>query len=143
MRHTDCCHHLCFQAELVLETARDVVNSTTSVTSDVGNFADMVEHVSAGKQENGHQGQGCPEVAALQNVRHIRPSHNTCSNNSKDDGYGDRPTRIVERSLDSRMRSVGQLTSEPGVNLLGSRGSEYCLLVSRPEGPWTKLLTRH
>lgn len=40
---------LCLKTELVLETTSEVADSTLAIGSDVRDFADVVEHVSAGK----------------------------------------------------------------------------------------------
>lgn len=58
-------HDLGLQAKLLLETGRNVANSTSSIASDIRNLADVVEHVSAGKEQDGDEADGGPEVSAL------------------------------------------------------------------------------
>lgn len=72
-------HNLGLQAKLLLETGRNVTNSTSSVASDVRNLADVVEHVSAGEEQDRDEADGSPEISALENGQHVRVGDVECS----------------------------------------------------------------
>lgn len=72
-------HNLGLQAKLLLETGRNVTNSTSSVASDVRDLADVVEHVSAGEEQDRDEADGSPEVSALKDGHHVRVRNVECS----------------------------------------------------------------
>ena len=121
------------QAELLLEARDDIVDSTSSIASDIGDLADVVKHVTTDEQQDDHKGDGSPEVAALKNGRHVGPSNDSCGKNSKHSGDRDYPAYVVDRPLDAGMRSVRKGASEPGLNSFGGCGSGFVspLLLSR------------
>lgn len=49
---THSCNDLCLQAILVGEASCKVADSTLTITSNIWNFSDVVEHVSTGEEEN-------------------------------------------------------------------------------------------
>ena len=123
--HTKGRHNLSLQSELLLEARNNVVDSTSSIASDIGDLADVVKHVTTDEQQDDHKGDGSPEVAALKNGRHVGPSNDSCGKNSKHSGDGDYPAYVVDRPLDAGMRSVRKRASEPGLNSFSGCGSGF------------------
>lgn len=121
--HTKGGHNLSLQAELLLEARDDIVDSTSSIASDIGYLADVIKHVTTDEQQDNHEGNGSPEVAALKNGRHVGPSNDSCGKNSKHGSDGDYPAYVIDRPLDAGMRSVREGASEPGLNSFGGCGS--------------------
>lgn len=122
-------HNLGLQAKLLLETGRNVANSTSPVASDVRNLADVVEHVSAGEEQDRDEADGGPEVSALEDGHHVRVGNVECSCTSENDGDAGNPSHPVNGSLHGRMRSAWEMTGEPNLDLLGSRGSDDSRLL--------------
>lgn len=50
---TQSCHNLGFQTKLGLETVGKVGHTTFTIAGDIGNAADVIEHVTTREQKNG------------------------------------------------------------------------------------------
>ena len=85
---TERCHNLRFQTKLGLETVGKVGNSTMAITGNIGNVANMVEHVSTCEEQDGDQADGSPNVSVLNDWQHIRRSSHQDSSCAEDNGNG-------------------------------------------------------
>lgn len=115
---TECSHDLRLQSVLALEISSKVADSATTISGDIRHFANMVEHVAAGKEKDGDQADGCPEIAVLDDGKHIWPGSSSDGNRSSDKAEASSPSHPVNGSLHGRVGSVGQLSRQPRVNLL-------------------------
>jgi hypothetical protein len=98
---------------LLLKAWHNIVDPTTSVTSNIGDLADVVEHVTTDEQQNNHEGDSSPEITALKNGREVGPSSYDCRDDSEHSGDRDYPACVVDRPLDAGMRSVRKRASKP------------------------------
>lgn len=112
-----------FNRQLILEATSIVADSTFSITCHVGNLADLVEHVSTGKQENADDADAGPDVSVLGYGLNIGPGLDDSTDQAKEADDRDEPEHVVDGTLDGRLRSVRHVTSDPGVNLLGNLGT--------------------
>lgn len=78
----------------------------------------MVEHVAAGKEEDGDEAQGSPDVATLHNEYDIWPGNIANGDTSGDKSDDSKPLHPVERTLDCRVWAIWSMASNPLVNLL-------------------------
>ena len=112
------------KTELILEAASEVSEAALAVVASVGHLADVVEHVSAGEEQDHDQADGGPEVAVLEDGRDVGPS-NSEECEDADDGRCDSDNLdIVDRALDRRVGRVGKVTAQPRVNGLGLIGTD-------------------
>lgn len=108
------------EAELVAETTGKVADAALAVTLYVGCLADVVEHMAGGKEEDSDQGEGCPEVAVLEEGNDVGRGDSDDSDTSKDGGGNGDDLDPVDRARDLGLGDVGgELAGDPGVDLLG------------------------
>ena len=116
---------MCLETELVLEAAGEVGETTLAIVTSVGHLADVVEHVSAGEEQNGDQADGGPEVAVLNDRQNVRCGDCKEGEDTDDSGrYGD-DLHVVDWALDGWVRRVGEMAAEPcvdGFGLVGTGG---------------------
>jgi hypothetical protein len=109
---------------LVLETASEVADATLSISSNVGNLADVVEHVSAGEQQDSDQADGSPEVAVLDDREEVGCCNSQEGEDTNDSSRDSDDLHIVDRTLDRWVRRVGKMTAKPCVDRLGLVGAD-------------------
>lgn len=105
-----------------MESTGKVGNATLSVASNVGNLSDMVKHVAAGEEQDRNETDGSPDVAALKNGQNVGRSSHQRGTGAEDDGDGGDPFHPVDGSLDGGVRSVGEVSRDPCVDLFSFRG---------------------
>lgn len=115
---TDSSHNLGFQSKLVLEASCNVAYAAMAISNNVWDFPNMVEHMTTNEQENGNQADGSPNIAILDDRQHISGSTSQRSADAEDNGDSRGPSKPVEGSLHRRVRSIGKLPRDPGMNLL-------------------------
>ncbi len=71
IRLTHCSDDLCLQTKLIREAASKVIDTTFAVTRNVGHLSDVIEHVSARKQENGDETYRGPQVPVLDHGKDV------------------------------------------------------------------------
>ena len=122
---THCGNDLSLKTELVLEATSEVADTTLAVGLNIGDLADVVEHVSAGEEQNGDQADGGPEVAVLNDRQNVRCGDCKEGEDTDDSGrYGD-DLHVVDWALDGWVRRVGEMAAEPcvdGFGLVGTGG---------------------
>ena len=112
-------NNLSLETELVLETTSKVGDSALAVACNVGDLADVVEHVATGEEQDSNQTDGSPEIAALEDGKDIGSSNGESGDRSED-GYGSGDDLdVVDRTGDSGSRA-SDMASEPGMDGLGS-----------------------
>jgi hypothetical protein len=111
-------NNLSLETKLVLETTGKVRDSTLAVACNVRNLADVVEHVAAGEEEDGDQTDGGPEVAALEDGKHVGGCDGEGGDGSQD-GYGGGDDFDVVYWTGNGGGRAGDMAGEPGVNGLG------------------------
>lgn len=94
---------------LVLETIGKVADASLSITSHIRNLADVVEHVSAGEEQDGDEGNGGPDVAALDDGEYVGPGDVGKGEAAGCDDKGRDPLDPVDRPLDGRVRAAGHV----------------------------------
>src|SRR5450432_37747 len=94
------------------------------IACDIWHLPYMIEHMTASEQQNGDKANGSPKVTILNDRQDIGPCHaQKCDRTQKSSGHSDH-THPVDWSLDFRMGSVRQVTTDPRVDLLGGLWSE-------------------
>jgi hypothetical protein len=127
---THCGNDLSLKTELVLEATSKVADTTLAVGLDIGDLADVVEHVSAREEENGDQADGGPEVAVLNDRQKVRRGDCEEGEDTDDSGcYGD-DLHVVDWALDGWVRRVGEMAAEPCVDGFGLVGTGRVVLES-------------
>lgn len=112
-------NNLSLETELVLEAACEVADTTLAVGDNVGNLANVVEHVAAREEEHGDQADGGPEVAVLDNRKEVwRGDAEESDHTEHGSGDGDN-LHVVDRTNDRWVRSVGEMAAEPCMDGLG------------------------
>lgn len=84
----------------------------------------MVEHVSAGKEQDENQADGGPQVAVLDDWKDVGRSDCEEGENTNDGSRDGNDLDIVDRTLDRRVRGVGKVTAKPRVDRLGLVGTD-------------------
>jgi hypothetical protein len=54
-----------FQTVLIGKSPSKIADTTSSITSNIRNFSDMVEHMAACEEKDSNQANSCPKVAIL------------------------------------------------------------------------------
>lgn len=115
---TEKANNLGLDTQLVLETSGKVVNVTLSISRDVRNLADLVEHVATSAGKDHDDGDGGPDVSVLDNGNDVWPELETNAADTEQRDCGGDDQEVVDRALDGRLRSVGHVTGDPAVDLL-------------------------
>lgn len=111
---------------MVLEATCKVADTALAVASDVGNLADVVEHVAAREEEDGDQADGGPDIAVLDDGKNVGPGDKGDSDGSEGHSRASNPPHPVDRALNRRVRTIRDVSRDPSMNLLGSLGAEEC-----------------
>ena len=124
-------NNLRLQAKLVLETACKVADAAFSIGRDIGNFANVVEHVSASEEQHSDETEGSPQVAVLQDGDDVGRCNSDEGNSTEDSGRDGDDLDPVDGAGDGRFGSVGgELASDPGLDLLSRLGTGRCQITS-------------
>jgi len=111
--------NLSLETELVLESTGEVGNTALAVACNVGDLADVVEHVATGEEQDGDQADCGPEVAALDDREDVRESYGA-SGDGSEDGYGGGDDLDIVDGTNDRRSGTCDMASEPGVDGFGS-----------------------
>lgn len=126
--------NLCLETELVLEATGEVADTTLAVGSNIRDLANVVEHVTAGEEQDHDQADSSPEVAVLDNGKDVgRGNSQECEDTDNRGGDGD-DLNIVDRTLDRRVRRVGKMAAQPCVNGFGLVGTDTIRLLAANDG---------
>lgn len=121
---------------MALKSRGNIANSTTAITSHVGHFSNVVEHVATGEQQDRDKADGSPKVAVLDNWQHVRRrGHQSCANSQDNDSRSD-PSHPVDGPLDRWVRSIRHMASDPSMNLLSGSWSVSHVLSTSPCSGW-------
>lgn len=115
--------NLRLQPELVLEAAGEIAHTSFAVRARVRHFPDMIEHMARGEKEDGEQGDGCPEVAVLNDGEDVGGSNAEEGDDTEAERGDDGDFDIVDRADERRRAGVGELAGEPGVDGFGAVGT--------------------
>jgi hypothetical protein len=83
----------------------------------------VVEHVSASEEQDENQADGGPQVAVLDDGKDVGRSDCEEGEDTNDSGRDSNDLDIVDRTLDRRVRGVGEVTAQPrvdGLSLVGT-----------------------
>ena len=129
-RHTDSGHDLSFQPKLILEAPCKITDPTPTVTADIRHPPDVIEHVSGCEQEHGDQAQASPYITILDNGHGVRVGDGYERDETENGGCDGDKVDPIEGSFDRRLRSIGKLSRDPGVDGFGGLRSENALGTS-------------
>ena len=65
-------HNLRLHPELILKPAREIAHPSFTIRHHIWHLADMIEHVPAGEEQDGDEGDGSPEIAVLDDGQDVR-----------------------------------------------------------------------
>jgi len=130
-QHTHGCDYLRLHAVLVLEATGKVADAALAVARDVGHVADVVEHVSAGEEQDRDQADGGPYIPAPQDRGDVRPGDVGQGNRAGQEGGRGEPLHPVEGTLDGRVWPVGGVARNPSMDLLGALGAVVEVVAKR------------
>lgn len=107
-------------AELGLETTLEVRDVTAAIVTSVGRVANLVEHHTAGEEQNGNDGASAPEIAVGSHGGDVVPKLVDGGGNTQDRDESNRSRENGERSRKGGVRSTGSVPDDPSVDGLGS-----------------------
>jgi hypothetical protein len=82
--------------------------------------------VAAGEEQDRDEADSGPDIAVLDDGKDIGPGNNGSRNSSRKHHGGEDPLDPVDRAPDGRVRAVGEVAAEPGMDLLGALGAVQC-----------------
>ena len=85
---TNCSNNLCFNAELVGESTSEIRDASSSISSNVWDFSNMIVHVSTGEHEDRDQAQYCPYVSVLNHWEDVWVRHSAKGKDTYHNGHG-------------------------------------------------------
>lgn len=83
-----------------------------------------------GEEEDGDQGNGGPDVAALDDGQDIRPGNVSTSDATRGEHEGRDPLHPVDGALDGRVRTAWHVAGEPLADGFSWLGSIYGMLAT-------------
>lgn len=98
MRLTHCGHDLSLHSELVRKASCEVGDAALAVPRHIRHFSDMVEHVSARKEQDGDQADPGPEITVLNHGQDVRLRDGDEGDQAEDDRCGGDQADVVDRS---------------------------------------------
>jgi hypothetical protein len=119
-------NNLGLKTKLVLETTGKVGDTALAVACNVGDLADVVEHVATGEEEDSDQADGGPEVAALKDGKDVGSSNSESSDRAENGYGGGDDLDVVDRTRDGGSRA-SDMASEPGVDGLSGNDTRVWL----------------
>lgn len=84
----------------------------------------MVEHVSTSEEQDKNQADGSPQVAVLDDGKHVGRSDGEEGEDTDDSGCDSDDLDIVDRTLDRWVRRVGKVTAQPRVDRISLVGTD-------------------
>ena len=132
---THCRNDLCLKTILARKSSCKVANAPLSIPSHIRDLSDVVEHVATGKEEDGDQADGRPQVAVLDDWQQIWIADTEERYASKHSSRHCYYTDPVYWALYWRMRSVLEVPAQPSMDLLsclraaGVSTDSKCLIV--------------
>jgi hypothetical protein len=121
--HTHGSNDLGLHAELVLKATGKVADTTLTIASNVGNLADVVEHVAASEEQDGDKADGSPEVPVPDHGEDVGPGHVGQAYGAGEEGACSEPLDPVDGALKGRVWAVGGMAGDPVIDLLGGLGT--------------------
>lgn len=115
--------NLRLQPKLILEPSGKITHPALPISRHIGNLPNMVEHVPGREQEDGDQGDRGPEVAVLDDGQQVRGCDGAEGDQTQHRRRRDGEFHVVERPPEFRVRDVGELAREPGVDGFGFVGA--------------------
>ena len=109
---------------MVLETAGEVGETALAIVTSIRHLADVVEHVSAGEEQDKNQADGGPQVAVLDDGKDVGRSDCEEGEDTNDSGCDSDDLDIVDRTLDRWVRRVGKVTAQPRVDRISLVGTD-------------------
>jgi hypothetical protein len=89
----------------------------------------VVEHVSAGEEQDGDQADGSPEVTVLDDRKQVGCGDGQECEDTDDSSRDGDDLHIVDRTLDRWVRRVGKMTAKPCVDRLSLVGADESLVL--------------
>jgi hypothetical protein len=115
---THCRNDLSFQTILIRETSSEITDTAASITGNVWNLSDVIEHMTTCEEEDSYQANSCPKVAILNDRQKVWPSNTEEGKCCKYSCGKYNDSDPIDGSLDFRVGAIGKMTGNPGVNLL-------------------------
>lgn len=78
--------------------------------------------MTAREDKDANDGNESPEVSVLRNRLDVWPGNDGKGGTSGDYREADNPSHPIDRSLDRRVRALGKVTGDPGMDLLSDLG---------------------
>jgi hypothetical protein len=69
------CNDLSFQAVLIRKSPSEIAHTASSITGNVGDFSDVVEHMTTCEEKDSNQANSSPEVAILNDGQKVWASN--------------------------------------------------------------------
>lgn len=99
--------NLRLQPELIGEAPSKVADTALAISGNVGDLADVIEHVPAGEEQDRNQAHGRPHVSVLYNGPNEGPGHCEECDDAEDDGCQYSDANIIDRASNGRSGTFG------------------------------------
>lgn len=119
-------NNLRLQPILILEPSSKIAHTAFTIRLHIRHFADVVEHVAGGEEQDHDQADCGPEVAVLDNGQDVGRGDGEEGDESEDGGGDGDDFDVVDWADDGWVGDVGELAREPGVDRVGSVGAGCC-----------------
>ncbi len=103
---------------MVGETPSKVRDTAFSITSDVGHFSNVVEHLAACEEKDDDQTDGSPKIPVLDDGRNIWMGDTDEGGDTEGDSSAGDKSKIVDRSGNGRFETLRKVARDPAVDLV-------------------------
>jgi hypothetical protein len=118
-RLTNGSDNLRFHAELVRESTSKIANASLAVTYDVGYFADMIEHVATGEQQDSNQAKAGPQISVSYDRQGIRRQNRKQSYHTHKESDCRDNSHVIDWADERWFCTFRKMSADPCVELVG------------------------
>nr|POE93616.1 hypothetical protein CFP56_19628 [Quercus suber] len=122
-------HNLRLYSKLAGEATSNIADPALAVLLHVWDFPDVIEHVSAGEEQDKDQADRSPEIAILDDRQDVGRGDREESHTSEDRSGHHCDLDIVDRSNERWVRTTRQVSGDPSMNWLGGYRAGICVSV--------------
>ena len=123
---THASHDLSLHAILILESACEVTDSTTSIARYIRYLSDVIEHMPTCEQEDSNQAYSSPQIAILNHRRDVRIRHGDECKETQYNRDSNSDSCVIDGAGDGGIvLSTWEVAKQPAVNAFcGLRAEE-------------------
>ena len=119
MERTHAAYQLSFNTNLRLESASEIDNSSPRIATNIWGVSNLVEHLAACIDQNGHDADGGPNIAVRDDGQDVVASDINKGENTHGDRDARDPAHPVDRPNDFGVGALWDVSNEPRAYLFG------------------------